>query len=334
MSMIPCDFILYCCVLLFCTVQVVRIEYKQWIKDKQMKLLAQEKSLESIRDTAAARDVASRARALLTLPLPPPRSENRDSMTQVQVLGQGGQGQGQGQGQGDWSVQSARNNSNSDNSSIVTSSATSSSTHSAVSASPVSTSYVTGAGNRPLLGVESESTGYTGTTVSEDVSMVETVISAAASAPLSSAVSITQGDRAEAIQGDSGRSLSPSINTLGRHDVQEQELAFQSLVMTPSTTQHSTVTSESQQSELVPSMRILQSSLSQELKTNNEDYDEAGDDYLTSLNYTFVSFISYPFVLSSSSKAGVLECDATQQMRRGEYSMTSSACIDCTILLV
>ena len=329
------DFILYCCVLLcFCTVQVVRIEYKQWIKDKQMKLLAQEKSLESIRDTAAARDVASRARALLTLPLPPPRSENRDSMTQAQVLGhglgqahvlgQGGQGQGQVQGQGDWSVRSALNNSNPDTS-IVSSSATSSSAHNTVHVSPVSTSNVTGAGNRPLLGVELESTGYTGTTGSDDVSMVETVISAAASAPLSSVVSIIGGDRAEAIQGDSGRSLSPSVNTLDRHDVQEQELAFQSLVMTPSTTQHSTVTSESQNSALVPSMGTSQSSSSQELKNNIEEYDEAGDDYLTSLNYTFVSFISYPFVLSSSSKAGVLECDATQQMRRGEYAMTTSA---------
>ena len=332
---ILCDFILCCCILIcFCTVQVVRIEYKQWIKDKQMKLLSQEKSLESIRDTAAARDVASRARALLTLPPPPPRSENRDSMTQAQaqVLGQGGQGQGQGQG--DWSVQSAHNNSNSDSSIVSSSSATSSSAHNTVHASPVSTTHDAGAGNRPLLGVESESTGCTGTTVSEDVSMVETVISAAASAPLSSAVSITEGDRTEVIQGDSGRSLSPSVNTLDRHDVQEQDLDFQSLVMTPSTTQHSTVISESQESALVPSMGTSQSSSSQELKNNFEEYDEAGDEYLTSLNYTFVSFISYPFVLSSSSKAGVLECDATQQMRRGEYFMTLSAGIYCTILLV
>jgi hypothetical protein len=329
MKMIPCDFILYCCALLcFCAVQVVRIEYKQWIKDKQMKLLAQEKSLESIRDTAAARDVASRARALLTLP--PPHSENRDRMTQAQVLGQGlGQGQGQVQGQGDWSVQSAVNISIPDNSIVSSSSATSSSAHNTVRASPVSTSHDTGAGSRPLFGAELESTGYTGTTgdagVSDDVSMVESMISAAARPPLSSAVSITGGDTAEVIQGDSRRSLSPAVNTLDRHDVQEQELAFQSLVMTPSTTLHSTLTAESQLSALIPSMGILQSSSSQELKNDIEEYDEAGDDYLTSLNYTFVSFISYPFVLSSSSKAGVLECDATQQMRRGEYFMTLAA---------
>lgn len=46
--------------------------------------------------------------------------------------------------------------------------------------------------------------------------------------------------------------------------------------------------------------------------------DETDDAYLPSLNYSFVSFISFPFVLSSSSKAAVLECDATQQMRRGK----------------
>lgn len=46
--------------------------------------------------------------------------------------------------------------------------------------------------------------------------------------------------------------------------------------------------------------------------------DETDEAYLPSLNYSFVSFISFPFVLSSSSKAAVLECDATQQMRRGE----------------
>lgn len=46
--------------------------------------------------------------------------------------------------------------------------------------------------------------------------------------------------------------------------------------------------------------------------------DETDEAYLSSLNYSFVSFISFPFVLSSSSKAAVLECDATQQMRRGE----------------
>ena len=303
----------------FFTVQVVRIEYKQWIKDKQMKLLAQEKSLGSIRNAAAARDVASRARALLTLP--PPRSENRDSMTQAQA-----QGQVLGQGQGQWSVQSALNISNSDNSSIVSSSATSSTTHNAVRASPVSTSNDTGAGSRPLPGAESERTGYTGSTgVSEEVSMVETVISAAVSAPLSSAVSITGGDRTEVIEGERRRSLSPLVDTLDRHDVREQELDFQSLVMTPSTTQHITVTSESQKSELVPSTGTLQSSSSQEGENNIEEYDEAGDDYLPSLNYTFVSFISYPFVLSSSSKAGVLECDATQQMRRGEYFIMSTA---------
>jgi hypothetical protein len=49
--------------------------------------------------------------------------------------------------------------------------------------------------------------------------------------------------------------------------------------------------------------------------------DETDDGYLSSLNYSFVSFISFPFVLSSSSKAAVLECDATQQMRRGKPAL-------------
>jgi hypothetical protein len=49
--------------------------------------------------------------------------------------------------------------------------------------------------------------------------------------------------------------------------------------------------------------------------------DETDDGYLSSLNYSFVSFISFPFVLSSSSKAAVLECDATQQMRRGKAAL-------------
>lgn len=54
-------------------------------------------------------------------------------------------------------------------------------------------------------------------------------------------------------------------------------------------------------------------------KENKGPKDEADDEYLPTLNFSLVSFISFPFVLSSSSKAAVLECDATQQMRRGAY---------------
>jgi hypothetical protein len=57
--------------------------------------------------------------------------------------------------------------------------------------------------------------------------------------------------------------------------------------------------------------------------------DETDDGYLSSLNYSFVSFISFPFVLSSSSKAAVLECDATQQMRRGKADLQMHLCQLC-----
>ena len=55
-------------------------------------------------------------------------------------------------------------------------------------------------------------------------------------------------------------------------------------------------------------------SVKQETKT---EIDETDDDSFSSLNLQYLSFMSFPFVLSSSSKAAVLECDAALQMRRG-----------------
>ena len=120
----------------------------------------------------------------------------------------------------------------------------------------------------------------------------------------------------------------------GHNDGREQELDLESLVMTPTSTSTSehiiTATKSINSHQIDPPTGILISSLSAQAQDSkihhNEEKendiiietDEAGDEYLSSLNYSFVSFISYPFVLSSSSKAGVLECDATQQMRRGK----------------
>ena len=51
--------------------------------------------------------------------------------------------------------------------------------------------------------------------------------------------------------------------------------------------------------------------------TRTEDIDEIDDPYFPTLNQQYLSFMSFPFVLSSSSKAAVLEADATLQMKRG-----------------
>ena len=62
----------------------------------------------------------------------------------------------------------------------------------------------------------------------------------------------------------------------------------------------------------------LQDSVKSEIK---KEIDETGDDSFSSLNLQYLSFMSFPFVLSSSSKAAVLECDAALQMRRGRHSV-------------
>ena len=62
----------------------------------------------------------------------------------------------------------------------------------------------------------------------------------------------------------------------------------------------------------------LQDSVKSEMK---KEIDETGDDSFSSLNLQYLSFMSFPFVLSSSSKAAVLECDAALQMRRGRHSV-------------
>ena len=230
-------------------------------------------------------------------------------------------------------------------SSSSSSSATSNGLHSTVHASAISSSDA-------LLGTEIGTTGLTGNTgctglmgLSDDVCMSETVISPASSAPTStSTAAIINGSVAEVMEDVS--SISAPVPSLlpppgapvptpvhapeGHNDGREQELDLESLVMTPtSTSEHIITATKSPNNQIDPPNGILTySSLSAQdsnKQHNGEkesdiiiEIDEAGDEYLSSLNYSFVSFISYPFVLSSSSKAGVLECDATQQMRRGD----------------
>ena len=68
-------------------------------------------------------------------------------------------------------------------------------------------------------------------------------------------------------------------------------------------------------------------SVKEETKT---EIDETDDDSFSSLNLQYLSFMSFPFVLSSSSKAAVLECDAALQMRRGR----DCVCIDGVVIVL
>ena len=194
--------------------------------------------------------------------------------------------------------------------------------------------------------------------LSDDVCMAETVISSAPSAPTptsTSTAAVIDRSTVEVMEDVSSISAPISDPTLlsppgapvptpihapeghDHNDEREQELDLESLVMTPtststSTSEHIITVTKSLNCQIDPPTGILiSSSLSAQVQDSNKhhddekendiifDIDEAGDEYLSSLNYSFVSFISYPFVLSSSSKAGVLECDATQQMRRGNH---------------
>ena len=196
--------------------------------------------------------------------------------------------------------------------------------------------------------------------LSDDVYMAETVISPASSAPTPTSTSTSTAaiiDRSTVEVMEEVSSISDLVPTPfpppgapvptpfprpvhapeGHNDGREQELNLESLVMTPTSTSTSehiiTATKSINSHQIDPPTEILISSLSAQAQDSkihhNEEkendilieIDEAGDEYLSSLNYSFVSFISYPFVLSSSSKAGVLECDATQQMRRGKVTI-------------
>ena len=373
-------------------VQVVRIEYKQWIKDKQMKLIAEEKALDVARDKLMC-EVGARARArsfgssitptlrtqsvsgdtvtqgILPLPnqsVPIITSEqhqnggfNRGTFPQPlsrleQIDTIGGIEQQYGgmtfpvshvpistlpSSQSVRSIQTTDNESNSVVNSS-SSSATSNGLHSTVRASVISSSDA-------LLGTETGTTGLTGNTgctglmgLSDDVCMAETVISPASSAPTSNSTStaaIIGSSTVEVMEdvsiiSDPVPTLLPTpIHAPEGHNVgREQELDLESLVMTPTSTSENIIAATKSPNNQInpPNGIFISSSLSAQdsNKQDNEgneidiiiEIDEAGDDYLSSLNHSFVSFISYPFVLSSSSKAGVLECDATQQMRRGD----------------